>query len=101
LINDGFIDKNTDKNGFIWAFGGSNNKYTSFKISWLKNIQLLRELLKGIQPFTDLIMADIERLCPMLFEDKKGNPINLAKNKVIQSLDCDKMTEILNKIATV
>ncbi|NDK08660.1 hypothetical protein EOM39_05475 [Candidatus Gracilibacteria bacterium] len=39
LVSNGFIpDK--DKAGFIWAFGGENNNYTSYSIKWLKTKNL-------------------------------------------------------------
>jgi len=34
LIINGFINQNTDKNGFIWAFGGENKDYNSFSMEW-------------------------------------------------------------------
>lgn len=34
LVNDGFINESTDKDGFKWAFGAKNDDYTSFKIDW-------------------------------------------------------------------
>ena len=40
LVKDEFIPDNTDRDGFIWAFGGENDKYTGFKIKWLKKKNL-------------------------------------------------------------
>jgi len=37
LVINGFIDQNTDKKGFIWAFGGENNEYNSFSMEWNDN----------------------------------------------------------------
>lgn len=40
LVENNFIPKETDQEGFIWAFGKENSKYTSFKIKWLKKNNL-------------------------------------------------------------
>lgn len=99
LVKDNFIPVETDKDGFKWVFGGMNNKYTSYKIKWLKNKQLLRELLTPLkQPDTQ--MADIERIVPLIFINADDNAINLANNKPVLSQDSDKLSEILKKIAT-
>lgn len=39
LVSNGFIP-NKDKAGFIWAFGGENDNYTSYSIKWLKTKNL-------------------------------------------------------------
>lgn len=98
LVMDGFIPKNTDKEGFKWVFGWKNDKYTSFQIKWLKNKQLLRELLIPLR-HSDIIQADYERLVPIFFIDKKENYISLAKGKHIESTDSDKIAEIHKKLA--
>lgn len=99
LVKDGFIPYDTDPAGFIWVFGGESDKYTSFEIKWLKNKQLLRELLIPLR-HSDIIQADYERIAPIIFIDKKGNQISLAKAKHIESTDSDKIAEIHKKIAT-
>lgn len=40
LVENEFIAETTDKKGFIWAFGGKNEEYTSFSIEWLKEKNL-------------------------------------------------------------
>lgn len=100
LIDDNFISGDTDRDGFIWAFGGENYKYTSFKITWLKNKQLLRELLEPLKHPDIIIKADFERIVPSIFIDSKGEAITLAKNKRILSQDSDRIAAILKKIAT-
>jgi hypothetical protein len=40
LVGDGFISESTDRNGFIWAFGGKKDKIEGFKINWLKTKNL-------------------------------------------------------------
>lgn len=99
LVKDKFIPDKMDRDGFIWAFGGKNDGYTSFNITWLKNKQVLRELLTRLK-HKDIIQADFERLVPLVFIDKKDNPINLAKNKPVPSIESDTISEIHKKIAT-
>lgn len=101
LIDYGFIPSYTDKDSFIWAFGGENTPEEFIPIKWIKNKQLLRELLCGIIPFTNLKIADIERRCPDLFTDEKEIPIKLSKNKKVPSLDSDNLKSILKRIATL
>jgi hypothetical protein len=36
LIKFGFTPETTDREGFIWAFGGVNENYDSFSIDWLR-----------------------------------------------------------------
>jgi hypothetical protein len=100
LKKDKFIPDDTDRDGFIWAFGGKNDKYTDFKIKWLNNKQILRELVIPLEHPDIKIKADYERLVPLVFIDDKNNPITLAKNKPVPSLESDKIKEILKKIAT-
>lgn len=37
LVENGFISGSTDKAGFIWAFGGKSDNYTTFSTEWLKS----------------------------------------------------------------
>jgi hypothetical protein len=39
LVSNGFIPEK-DKDGFIWAFGGVNDNYTSYSTEWLKRDNL-------------------------------------------------------------
>jgi len=39
LVSNEFIP-NKDKDGFIWAFGGVNDNYTSYSTEWLKTLNL-------------------------------------------------------------
>lgn len=99
LVENKFIPDETDKDGFNWVFGGNNKKYTSFKIKWLKNKQLLRELLIPLKhPETKI--SDIKRIIPQIFIDTKCNAITLANNKSVPSQDSDKLSEIHKKLAT-
>lgn len=40
LVKHLFIPATTNKEGFVWAFGGLNEKYNSFSIEWLKDKNL-------------------------------------------------------------
>jgi len=50
-------------------------------LKWLKNKQRLRELLTYDKIKGTLGVAEIERQTPLLFIDKNGNALKLAKNK--------------------
>jgi hypothetical protein len=80
--------KYLEKEGFI-------NCANRNPIKWLKNKQLLRELMTNKIVRRDLTIADVERLIPQNFIDKKNNPLSLAKNKTIASTDRDKLLKFL------
>ncbi|WP_430972642.1 hypothetical protein [Sunxiuqinia rutila] len=98
LVDGGFIPKDTDKDDFIWVFGGMNDNNLKSKITWLKNKQLLRELLTPLKPL-DIKSAVYERFVPLVFINDKGNPNALAKNKPVPSSDSDLIAEIHKKTA--
>ena len=64
-------------------------------IVWLKNKQLLREMLelwfKRLLDEKSLNKAKMEAICPHVFIDKKGESIALANNKQIGQIDSDKL----------
>jgi hypothetical protein len=64
-------------------------------LKWLKNKQLLRELMTNEKIRGDYSIAEIRRLTPKMFIDKEGNPLALAKNKVVPSIDSDKISKFL------
>ncbi|MGQ7867826.1 hypothetical protein [Sunxiuqinia sp. sy24] len=99
LVDSGFIPEDTDKDDFVWAFGGLNGNNLKSKITWLKNKQLLRELLMPLRPL-DIKSTVYERFVPLVFINDKGNPIALAKNKPVPSSDSDLIAEIHKKIAS-
>lgn len=96
----GFIPA-ADKTALIEAIGGKIEGNRVEPVKWLKNKQLLREFLTSLKGFSDLRTTDIEHLCPELFTDLKGNPINLANNKVVPCTDSDKIKGYFKKIATI
>jgi len=102
LVKYKFIPETTNKKNFIWTFGTPVENMPKHWQStiWNKNKQLLRELLNPFKK-SNLKIADIEKLVPLLFKDKKGNPFTLTKNKCIPSLDSDIIADIHKKIATI
>ncbi|MDD4727770.1 MAG: hypothetical protein PHN55_03335 [Dysgonamonadaceae bacterium] len=67
-------------------------------ITWLKNKQLLRELVmhKNIKK-EKCSKADVERATPIYFI-YKGQPAKLAKNKNIDTIERDNMLDILSQL---
>ena len=67
-------------------------------ITWLKNKQLLRELVmhKNIKK-EKYSKADVERATPIYFI-YKGQPAKLAKNKNIDTIERDDMLDILSQL---
>ena len=64
-------------------------------MKWLQNKQLARELLTHNKIKGTLTDADVERQTPSLFTYKDGNPLILAKNKVVLNSDSDRLAKIL------
>lgn len=96
LIKDGFISTTTDSDSFLWGLGSTLTTPVNFTpIVWLKNKQLLRELL---EPIVDISKADMARAVPLIFSNRAKTALYLAKNKPIPSKDSDK---IKNMIATI
>lgn len=100
LISHVFLSKETNKNNFILALSGKENNTSSSKIIWLKNKQLLRELLIPLKP-PKITQAAYIKLISRVFIDKNKRPISLPKNKTMPNVDSDTIKDILNKIATM
>ncbi|MDO9154166.1 MAG: hypothetical protein Q7U47_10805 [Paludibacter sp.] len=47
LVLNGFIP-DSDKEGFIWAFGGVNDKYTSYSTKWIQQRNLAVYLIDNL-----------------------------------------------------
>lgn len=48
LVSGGIMPATSDREGFIWAFGGVNDKYTNFKTEWLKAKNLAVYLIDAL-----------------------------------------------------
>lgn len=97
LINGGFIPTDTNRNHFAFVFGGvpiPDNEKPFQPLKWMKNKQLLRELLTEERIKECLTNAGVERITPDLFIDKKGNLFKLSKNKHISNRDSKKIVKI-------
>ena len=111
LTNNEFIDKQTKIDHFYFIFGGIEvpPNTSDFKpIKWMKNKQLFRELIFGIEceefshtglfNETGVSKAEVEREIPLFFQHKKNQKLRLARNKFTPGLDSDKINEILKEI---
>lgn len=100
-----FIDYKTDKDFFNYAFGGVPIPIIGkrFKlIIWLKNKQLLRELLFGCkeQSTSGIVgskenQSKIKKIIPSLFCSPKEKNLKLAKPKYKPDRDSDIIKDIL------
>jgi hypothetical protein len=67
-------------------------------IKWIGNKEQLRVMLTllfdGFIKEKSISVAEIERLTPCCFVDKKGNPMKLAKPREENSQRMDKLIEI-------
>jgi len=98
-----FIPENTDPISFLYLMGCTDECPSDIShIKWLKNKQLLREMLElWFNPLFEeksFKKADMERKCPQIFVDKDNKKIKLAKNKHNLSMDED---ELFNFFATL
>lgn len=103
LIKGAYIDSKTDEESFLFLMGCTYGQPNELKlIKWLKNKQLLREMLEQIFHSSvdnkSLRIVDIERLTPLCFMNRDGNSLILAKRKFIFSIDSDNLKD---KIATI
>lgn len=94
LKDGGFVAKDTDPVNFLYQMGCTDERPEKvLPIVWLKNKQLLREMLEGW--FTKLIAEDalkkvkMEAICSQVFVDEKGEMIHLSKSKEYPSKDSD------------
>lgn len=111
LVNNEFIDKQTNINHFYFVFGGIEvpPNTSDFKpIKWMKNKQLFRELIFGIkcEEFshtglfneTGVSKAEVARETHIFFQNKSNQKLHLASNRFISSIDSDKIKDILKGI---
>jgi len=96
LLGQKLIDEDTKESDFIFLFG-CGGKETTKRIKWIGTKQQARELLEGLYK-KDLHIAEIEKLASVVFLDRKGKTMSLAKNKTMPSNISD---NILNFLATL
>jgi hypothetical protein len=99
LVNGGFLPPKTIYSHFCYVFGATpipDNEKPFERLQWNKTKQLLRELLTNDKIKNEAVTtANIESKTPEFFNNKQGNPIRLANNKHVESIDCDNLQEIL------
>lgn len=92
LKGGGFVAKDTDPGNFLYQTGCTDERPEKVQpIVWLKNKQLLREMLEGW--FEKLIAEEalkkvkMEAICSQVFVDEDGEMIHLPKPKDYPSSD--------------
>lgn len=103
LKENGFVAQETDPMCFLYLMGCTEERTADIRpIRWLKNKQLLREMLelwfKRLLDERSMKKAKMEAMCSLCFVDKEGEAIHLAKNKPVPSYDSDVLT---NFFATI
>lgn len=94
VTENGFVDSKTSSEEFLYVFGVEQSIPDHFRpVCWLKNKQLLRELLEHVyvRPINSgsIAFSDISNCVPTIFVSKKGVPFTLARRKHEDSLDSD------------
>ena len=97
LTTEQFMKVTVDS--WLYLLGFSDQKPLHKQpVQWLGTKEQLRVMLRLL--FERLIkenglsVTDIERLTPLCFIDKKGNPMHLAKPREESSMEMDKLKEI-------
>jgi len=80
LVKDKFIPDNKDRDGFIWAFGGKNDKYTNFKTTWLVEAAFLIDLLREIKK-DEITLEEMKSRAKLFFVNKKGGDVRIDSYK--------------------
>ena len=103
LKDGGFVAKDTDPGNFLYQMGCTDERPEKIQsIVWLKNKQLLREMLEGW--FAKLIVEEVlkkvkmEAICSQVFVDEKGEMIHLPKSKNYPSGDSRNIKEFFATI---
>jgi hypothetical protein len=95
LVDKGFIPNN-DKEGFIWAFGGVNDKYTSYSTEWLKTKNLAVYLIDNLCPYTTNLWATGERIFGIADMAQKKNYYT-GVNKTMKPKNYNIIDEIISE----
>ena len=97
LVEGGFItDENKD--GFIWAFGGKNDKYTFFKKTWLVDAVFLTDLLREIKK-DEITLEEMKVRAKLFFVNKKGGKVKIdSYKKKNEHPNYKKLMKIINTV---
>lgn len=100
LTTEKFMQVTIDS--WLYLLGFSNQKPLHKQpVQWLGTKEQLRVMLRllfeGLIKENGLSVADIERLAPHCFIDKKGKPMQLAKPREESSMEMDKLKEIFRQ----
>lgn len=103
LKKKGFVNNNTELDVFLYQMGCTDERPDKIRpIVWLKNKQLLREMLElwfdRLLQAQSLKKAKLEAICSQVFIDKQGNMIHLPKNKPYPSSDSDDLKDFFATI---
>jgi len=96
LKERGFVPSSTDPSVFLYQMGCTDECPQQLgPIVWLKNKQLLREMLelwfRRLIADKALSKARIEEICPQVFVGEDGLQLSLAKPKPVPSLESDEL----------
>lgn len=98
-----FISSDTNTESFMYLMGCTPeipHKLTT--ITWNYNKQLLRELVeqafKGLIDSKAITKKRLEKIVPKVFVNCKGEPINLTKNKHVDSNESDSIRDYFTNI---
>lgn len=81
LLGEGdFIPKDTDKDGFMWAFGEVNYKISSFKTTWLVDAVFLTDLLREIKK-DEITLEEMKIRAKSFFVNKKEEQVKIDSYK--------------------
>jgi hypothetical protein len=103
LKEKGFVPSETEPGNFLYQMGCTDERPEKVQpIVWLKNKQLLREMLEGwfakVIAEEALKKAKMEAICSQVFVNKEGEIIQLANPKEYPS---NESKDIKNFFATI
>ena len=93
-----FIPKDTDKDGFMWAFGEFNDKISSFKTTWLVDAVFLTDLLREIKK-DEITLEEMKVRAKSFFVNKKGEKVKIdSYKKKKEHPNYKKIMKIINTV---
>ena len=98
LVKDKYIPDKTDRDGFIWAFGGENDKCTCFKTTWLVDAVFLTDLLREIKK-DEITLEEMKVRAKSFFVNKKGEKVKIdSYKKKEEHPNYKKLMKIINTV---